>query len=245
MDADYKKPIFYQQNDYRTSQSRVHRFLLSAERNFIPVRSHPMCDAIKNPRNDYRPMSESAKEFQWKINQYRNVREDLAPSSDRVRYIHQFSDKIKASEIVKPLNYYRKRESDKPAFSELPRDVRLPPTFVPPPIEHTWRETHFTNTPGYYPFIDGLVSTTELDYRQHQNYEDSQTKLIPRVELPFNSDVAHFIPKTKLITQYPMKRAYDADNIRDLSKFKAPTYDRITVTKVPYRGLKSEKMEHF
>jgi hypothetical protein len=241
MNTDYKKPIIYQQSDYRTSQSRGHRFLLSSERNFIPIRSsaHP-----QNPRNDYRPKSETAKEFQWKINQYRNFREELAPALDRVRYLHQFTDKIKASEIIKPLHPYEK--FDKPTFCELPREVKLTPSIVSPPFNssHIWKQTQFTNTPGYYPLNDGLVSTTEINFHQHKNYSDAQTKLIKRVELPFNADVAHFIPKSKIIVKYPMCRA-SAENIRDKAKFKTPTFDRITITKVPFRGLQSEKMEHF
>lgn len=237
MNTDYKKPIIYLQSDYRTSQSRGHRFLLSSERNFIPIRSHPLCDVIKNPRSDYRPKSESAKEFQWKINQYRNSREELAPALDRVRYIHQFSDKIKASEIIKPLNYCGKLEKDMLIFYDLPKDFKLTPPLIPPPIEYFWKETQFTNTPGYYPLLDGLVSTTEIDFHQHENYTDARTKLIPRVELPFNSSNTH----------YPLcdRKISNAGITRDVSKFKTPTFDRITITRVPYRGLKSEKMEHF
>lgn len=243
MNTDYKKPIIYQQSDFRTSQSRGHRFILSSERNFIPIRSHPQCD--KNPRNEYRPLSETSKEFQWKINKYRNNREELAPALDRVRYIHQFTDKIKASEIIKPLKYCSTSLNDKKTFCDLPRDVKLPPSFIPPQIEHVWKETYFTNTDGYYPLLDGLVSTTEIDFYPHKNYSDAQTKLIQRVELPFNADVAHFIPKTKLIKEYPTCKAYSAENVRDVSKFIAPSYSRITITKVPYRGLKSEMMDQY
>lgn len=243
MNTDFKKPIMYQQSDFRTSQSRGHRFILSSERNFIPIRMHPQYD--KNSRNEYRPMSETSKEFQWKINKYRNNREQLAPALDRVRYIHQFTDKVKASEIIKPLKYCKKSENHGKTFCDLPRDVKLTSSFTPPPIEHVWNETHFTNTDGYYPLLDGLVSTTEIDFHQHKNYSDAQTKLIQRVELPYNADVAHFIPKSKLIKEYPTCKAYNAESVRDVSKFKAPCYDRITVTKVPFRGLKSEMMDQF
>lgn len=239
MNTDYKEPIFHQ-SDYRTSQSRAHRFLLSAERNLLQSNSHILCEELRNSWNDYRPKSESAKEFEWKINRNRNVREHLAMPHDRVHYTHQFSDKIKAMEIVKPIHNSREL-----AFQKLPREVKPRSSFNPPPVTHTWLENSFTNTPGYYKFLDGMLTTTDLDYHQHKN-SDAQTKLIPRVDLPFNSNVAFFIPKSHhLIKQNPMAKAYTAKNTRDILAFKAPSYDRITVTKVPYRGLESEMKANY
>lgn len=236
--TDYKEPIFHQ-SDYRTSQSRAHGFLLSAERNSTsnaPI----LCEELKNSWSDYRPKSESAKEFQWKINRNRNVRADLAMPHDRVRYNHQFTDKIKAMEKVKPMH-----NSMELAFTKLPREVIPRSSFNPPPIEHTWLENSFTSTPGYYKYLDGLLTTTDLDYHQHKNYSDARTELIPRVDLPFNSNVAFFVPKSKLIKQNPITKVYAAQNIRDISSFTAPSFDRITITKVPYRGLESEMRANY
>lgn len=245
MNIDYKKPVsIYYQSDNRTSQERAHRFLLSAERNFVPSSSHVLCKELRYSWCDYRPKSESAKEFQWKINQFRNAREELAPSHSKIAYNHQFSDKIKATKCV---NYFHvgERRGEK-TFTELPRDVKSRNSFNAPAIQHNYRETQFTSTPGYYPLLDGLVSTTDLDFHKHREYVNTQTKLIPRIDLPFNANVAFFIPKiNEIIKKSPMTKESQAENIRDTSKFTAPSYDRITITKVPYRGLESEFKGNF
>lgn len=238
MNIDYKKPISkYTQNDYRTSQTRSYQFISSSDRHFVPSKAHILCEELKITSADYRPRSESAKEFQWKINRNRNIRANRSMTNNRVNYIHQFSDEIKATE---PINLFKISASDKKEFMSLPKEVKFKNSFLPPQIEHAWRETYFTSTPGYYPLLDGLVSTTEIDYHRHKNYSDARTNLIPRVDLPFNSNVAFFTPKSKLIKENPLTKIYKAQNTRDLMIFPTPSYDRITITKVPYRGLESE-----
>ena len=240
MDVDYLQPTIYHQSDYRTSSSRAHRFKLSNERNFIPLKSHSLCSELKNSRADYRPVSESTKEYPWKINPSRNFRAELAAPIEKVRYIHQFTDKMKADKLIKPLNLYKSRAGDSDAFTSLPREIKLPTTVHPPTIQHFSRETFHTNTAGYYPYLDNLVSTTELDFHKHKNYETAKTNLIAQKELPFNSKVAFFTPKTKLIAQYPMYRKYDAKMLCDNSKFTTKVYDRITLMRTRCREVKSE-----
>lgn len=201
--TDYGDPIFYQKPDYRTANARAHRFCTSDERQFVPNKNHVLCNELKiGSCNDYRPKSESSKEFTWKINSARYHREELAPVSSSVRYTHQFTDKVKSSGVVLPLNEYKTVARDVALF--LPRE---PVTTIPttkPKITQLFKETHFTNTEGYFPLADPLVTTTELDYRPHTNYDTARTNLIVRKELPFNSDAAFFIPKSRLINGNPI-----------------------------------------
>lgn len=247
MNIDYKKPTIYHKSDYRTSSSRAHCFVLPSERVFVPKNAHILCSELKNTWTDYRPKSESQKQYLWKINSNRNFREEFAAPIDRVRYLHQFTDKIKAANVIKPLDYFRSRWSDSDAFSSLPRDVKLPvpieSDFVP--IEHVWKEEHFTNSPGYTPYLDHLVSTTSFDFHPHKSYVNAQTNLIVQKEMPFNANVAFFIPKSHLIKENPLCKKYDAKITRDISKFPTPSYDRITLMRTKCRERKSEMASNF
>ncbi|KAG5671240.1 hypothetical protein PVAND_001449 [Polypedilum vanderplanki] len=247
MNTDYKKPILYHQSDYRTSSSRAHRFLLSAERKFIPGNAHLLCSELKNSWSEYRPKSETTREFQWKINPNRNFREEFAAPIGRVHYLHQFTDKIKTADVIKPLDYFRSRSSDGGPFTNLPKSIKYPSGIESDlkKVEHIWRETHFTDTPGYYPMLDNLVSTTELDFHKHKNYSSAQTNLIVQKELPFNANVAFFTPKSKLIKEYPLCKKYDSKIVRDISKFPTPDFDRITLMRTKCREMKSEMASKF
>lgn len=245
--TDYGHPIIYQKSDYRTSNARAHRFTLSAEKNFVPSKSHNLCAELKSVWTDYRPRSESAKEFSWKINSQRSHREELAPVSTTVRYTNQFTDKVKVSAAVVSLNKYKTQYSDAPPFTAISHKPNL--TIVDPPkIEYAFRETHFTNTEGYFPHADTLVSTTELDYRPHSNYATARTNLIVRKEPPINSEVAFFIPKTKIIKENPLRNKYANKHLRDVAKFVAPSFDRIVPRKssfVKNFGLTSEMSSNY
>src|SRR5690349_8770602 len=123
--TDYGDPIIYQKSDYRTANARAHRFLLSNEKNFVPSNSHILCSELRKSWSDYRPQSESSKEFSWKINSKRFHREDLAMSAPSVHYLHQFTDKVKAKGVVIPLTYHKTQSTDVPAFTRFPREPGL------------------------------------------------------------------------------------------------------------------------
>ena len=228
--ADYGDPIIYQKSDYRTSNARAHRFCRSVEKHFVPLKTHKLCEELTKGWSDYRPKSESSKEFTWKINPHRNHREELAPSLTSVHYNHQFSDKVKAAAPIIPLNSFKSRE----AFQfPLPREPKIV-VIEPPKIEYQWKETHFTDTDGYFPHADMLVSTTELDYHLHPNYASAKTNLIVRKELPFNSEVAFFIPNSKLLNEYPLRDKYQSMHLKDVAKFPCPSYDRIVPNRAKF-----------
>ena len=224
--TDYGAPVIYQKPDYRTSQNRAHHFTLSVEKQFVPSKTHVLCADLKNSWNDYRPKSESSNEFSWKINRYRHHREDLAPSSSVVRYNHNFTDKIKVKGVVVPLNLYRSSLTDFPALTKLPREPKIVVT-KQPKINYDWKETHFTETTGYFPHSDCLISTTHLDFHPHENYGTARTNLIVRSERPFNADVAAFIPNSKLVGQNPLRNEYNNEIVRDISRVIPPSFDRI------------------
>lgn len=245
--TDYGDPVIYQKSDYRTANNRAHRFTLSAEKKFVPTKSHVLCEELKSNRDSYRPKSESSKEFSWKINSSRFHREDLAQAAPTVRHNHQFTDKIKTAGAIVPLNLYKSRFTDIPPFTNLPREPKIS-TFKQPNIEHNLKETHFTNTEGYFPHADPLVSTTQLDFCPHLNYATARTNLIVRKDLPFNSDVAFFIPESKLIKQYPLRQQYSNENVRDISRFIHPSFDRIVTNKLKFVknfGLTSEMSSNY
>lgn len=224
--TDYGDPIIYQKSDYRTSNARAHRFILSTEKNFVPSKSHVLCNELSRSWTDYRPQSESAKEFSWKINSKRFHHEDLAMLAPTVRYLHQFTDKMKSNGVVIPLQHCKTQSTDIPAFTRMPREPIMSIVHAPK-VEYKYKETHLTNTEGYFSNADPLVSTTTLDFHPHPNYATARTNLIVRKELPFNSDVAFFIPKSKLINENPMRKKYSNENMRDVSKFIHPSFDRI------------------
>jgi hypothetical protein len=245
--TDYGNPIIYQKSDYRTSNNRAHRFTFSAEKHFVPSKAHVLCEDLKNTWNDYRPKSESSKEFSWKINAKRNHREDLAPSSSSVCHLHNFTDKVKTKGAVFPLNLYKSRFTDVPPFVSLPREPKVV-VADQPKIEYRWRETHFTDTAGYFPHTDLLLSTTQIDFHPHSNYATARTNLIVHKELSFNADVASFIPKSKLIKQYPLRDEYNNMNTRDVSRFIPPSFDRIIPNRstfVKNFGLSTEMTSSF
>lgn len=245
MDIDYKKPILNTQCDYRTSASRAHSFKLSFDRNFIPLNAHKLCHELKKSVADYRPKSETTKEFQWKINPERKFREEFSAPVERVQYNHQFTDKMKAGKLIKPLSLYQSRAGDTVAFPDLPRDIKFPAAVYPPPIEHIWKESYPQNTSGYYPHLDYAVSTTNFDFHPHKDYKNAQTNLIVQKELPFNANVAFFKPNTKLIKEYPLHRKYDSEHLRDVSKFPTRTFDRITLLRTRCRMMNSETLSSF
>lgn len=237
---DYGNPVIYQKPDYRTSTSRGHRHLLNPERIFVPLKSQVLCQELQNDFNNYQPISHSAKEFQWKINTRRNIREDLAPSLNSVRYLHQFSDKVKGSVPIKSAKCY-------PLSTKLPPESKLT-DIAPPQIEHQWRETHYTNTDGYFPHADPLLSTTKLDYHPHSNYGTARTNLIVRKDFHFNINTAHFVPNSKILKQFPMFQQYDSKIIRDVSKFKHAAFDRIVPRKfdfIPNNAFTTETSSNF
>jgi hypothetical protein len=245
METDYLQPTIYHQSDYRTSSYRAHHFKLSPDRNFIPSNAHILCNELKRSQANYQPRSETVKEFQWKINPSRNFREEFAAPIERVRYIHQYTDKIKANALVKSLKLYKSKAGDCEAFPNLPRSVKQSIPVEPPRIDHLWRETFPTGSAGYYPHLDYSVSTTEFDFYKHKNYETARTNLIAQKELPFNSKVAFFIPKTKLIAENPFCGKYDAKHLRDISKFPTHSYDRITFMRTNCRPMRSETSSSF
>lgn len=221
--TDYGDPVIYQNPDYRTANAIAHRFCQPQEKNFVPARSHILCEELKTAWSDYRPRSESSKEFSWKINPNRNHREDLAPALSGVQYLHQFSDKVKANGPIFPIKNYKNRFT---FDASLPREPKIV-TVEPPKIQQIWKETHFTDTDGYFPFADKLLSTTELDFHLHSNYSTARTNLIVRNKPPFNCDEAFFIPKSKLLNENPLHEKYLNLNMRDVAKFTPPSYDRI------------------
>jgi hypothetical protein len=249
MNTDYKKPEAYHQSDYRTSSSRVHRFALSTDRNFIPNNTH-LCSEQKNSlSHQHRPRSETTREYQWKVNSNRSFREEFAPPINRVHYLHQFTDKIKAVGVNKQLDFFRSRWSDEDgSFTMMPKDVRYPIGIegILQPTEHICRETHLTSTAGVYPLLDGLVSTTELDFHKHKTYSSSQTNLIVQKELPFNAAVAFFTPNSrKIIKEFPLCKKYDAKIVRDISKFPTADFDRITLMRTKCREMKTEMASNY
>lgn len=228
--TDYGCPIIYHKTDYRTANARAHRFCSSVERKFVPKKSRVLCQELKSGWSDYRPKSESSEEFLWKINSNRSHREEFAPSSSAIHYTNHIADKITLLKVAaaptSTLKCYRSLCSIIPPFVSLPRTPKL--TIVEPPkIEHAWRESHFTDTEGYFPYADQLVSTTELNFIPHSNYSIARTNLIIRKELPFNADDAFMIPKSRLIKQYPLCDKYCNKNVRDVAKFIPPSFDRI------------------
>lgn len=240
--TDYGDPILYEKSDYRTATARAHRFTLSAEKKFVPRGSHTLCRELNSGWSDYRPKSESSKQFTWKINSQRNHHEALAPSLSSVGYNHSFTDKVKASGVVIPLNYYRSRFTDVPPFISVPHKPSVT-ALKQPKIEYICRETHTTDTEGYFPMVDTLVSTTSLDFKPHPNYATAKTNLILKKKLPFNSDVAFFVPESKLIKEYPLRNQYSNENMRDVALFIPPSYDRIVSNRsnfVSNFGLTSE-----
>lgn len=224
--------------EYQTSSARAHRLSVSSERHFVSNKNHILCNELKNSAcNDYRPKSESSKEFSWKINSSRYHREELAPVSSSIRYIHRFSNQVTPSDKCKTV-------SD----CSLPRTLFTTESISKPKIVHSCKETHFTNTEGYFPLADPLVSTTEIDYRLHSNYATARTNNIVRKESPFNSDAALFTLKSKLINDYPMRDRYRNLNLRDDSKFSQPSFDRIVPNRmqfVKYFGMSSEMSSNY
>lgn len=226
--TDYGNPIIYHKSDYRTANAFAHRFCVSVDKNFVPKKSHTLCRELKAGWGDYRPKSESAKQFGWKINSKRSHREELAPLSSSVRCIHNFTDKLKMSAPMIPL----KSSSSRFKETSLPREPNL--TIVSrPKIEYVSRETHFTDTGGYFPHADQLISATQLDFHPHPNYSTARTNLIVRKELPFNSDIAFMIPVSKLINENPFRKKHCNENMKDNAKFVPLSFDRI----IPNRSL--------
>jgi hypothetical protein len=245
--TDYGDPVVFQKTDYRSANQRAHRFTLSTEKKFIPAKSHVLCDEIKYGLSSYHPTSESAKEFSWKINSKRNHHEDLAPHESSVRYLHQFTDKIKASGSIIPLNLCRSGFTDIPPFTTLPKEPRTK-LDKDPKIGYQWRGSQYTHTDGYFPQCDLLLSTTQLDFHMHPNYSTARTNLIVRKELPFNSDRAYFIPNSKLIRDPPFTQKYSCLLTKDDSKFSQKTFDRIVPFKssfVENFGLTTEASSNF
>jgi hypothetical protein len=238
--TDYGDPILFNKSDYRTSNAIAHRFKVSSEREFVPLNTHQLCSEVETRFRDYRPQSESSKEFARKINSKRNHREDLAASSGSIKYNHQFTDKVKVSAPVAALNLVRSRFSDVPPLSIPISEPSVRARIADPPIEILHKRSHFTDTEGFARFSDTLVSTTQLDYHLHRNYGTARTNLIVRDEKPFNADSAFFIPgpHSKLINSFPMRSQYHNEIIRDKSKFSQSDFDRI----VPFR---SNFVEHF
>lgn len=244
--TDYSDPITYENSDYRTANARGLRFTLSAERKFIPNKAHVLCNELNIVWSDYRPKSESFRQFTWKINSQRNRHEELAPSLSSVKHNHNFTDKIKSSIIV-PLNYYRSRHTDVPPFVSISHNPKIS-VLEQPKIEYNCRDTHFTNSEGYFPHVDPLVSTTTLNFHPHINYATAKTNLIVKKKLPFNADVAFFIPKSKLIKEYPPCSQYNNKNMRDVASFTHPTFDRIVPNRsqfVSNFGLTSEMSANY
>lgn len=226
--SDYSDPILPHKSDYRTSNVRAHRYKQSLERNFVPQQTHQLCSELKAPHHDYRPKSETSNQFAWKINTHRNHREDLAISSSSAHYNHQFTDKVKVSAPIAPLNFYRSRHTDASPFNVLLREPMVRERDCEPAIEILDKTSHYTHTPGYFPMSDQLVSLTQLDYHQHRNYATARTNLIVRREKPFNADSTFFAARSKLINSYPMRgQRYSNELTRDKSKFSQSNYDRI------------------
>lgn len=239
--TDYGDPILFNKSDYRTSNAIAHRFKVSSEREFVPLKTHQLCSEVKTCFRDYLPQSESTKEFAWKINSKRNHREYLAPSSASIKWNHQFTDNVKISAPVAPLNLIRSRSTDVPPLSIPLREPSVTARIAhDPPIEILHKRFHHTDTEGYSRLSDALVSTTQLDYHLHRNYGAARTNLIVRDEKPFNADSTFFIPgpHSKLINSFPMRSQYRNEIIRDKSKFPQSDFDRI----IPYR---SNFVEHF
>lgn len=242
--TDYGDPIIYQTPDYRTSNARAHRFCRSVEKHFVPSNCHVLCEELKSGWSDYRPKSESSKEFSWKVNSNRNHREDLAPSSSTVRYLHQFGDKVKTAAPIHPLNDCKTRYTFDISLPREPKIIAV----EPPKIEQLWKETHFTDTDGYFPHADTLLSTTELDFHLHPDYPTARTNLIVRQELPFNSDTAFYIPNSKLLNENPLCEKYCNLNMRDVARFTCPSYDRIVPNRsnfVKNFGLSTEMSSNY
>lgn len=226
--SDYGDPILQHKSDYRTSTSRAHRSKLSLERNFVPQNTHQLCSELQSSFHDYRPKSETSNQFLWKINPHRKHREDLAISSGSAHYNHQFTDKVKTSAPIAPLNFYRSRHTDVSPFSAPLREPVVREREVEPKIEILDKSTHhYTNTEGYFPRLDQLVSMTQLDYHQHANYATARTNLIVSQARPFNADSTFFMPRSKLIYSYPMRGQYLNEITRDKSKFSQANYDRM------------------
>ncbi|CAO1425019.1 unnamed protein product [Diamesa serratosioi] len=233
--TDYGKPLIHQNTDYRTSSSHALHRKHSSSRNFLPdTNSESLCNLIKsNIPCKYNPQSETTKEFQWKINRYRSIhREDLAPSLKGVQYLHQFANKIKLN-VIKPLSDCKTLYRDQMTFKQLPRN---PPISTTQPFKYEMKKiTHFTNTAGYFPMADPMVSTTTLDYIPYSNY-NAKTTLITRNDMEFNSN-------TPIVKKHPMSHQYPAMITRDKSKFPFPIYNRIVPRKskfVPNHGLTTE-----
>jgi len=241
--TDYGHPICRHKSDYRTSNNRAHRFLLSAERDFVPRNSRVLCNELHEAAL-YQPRSETCKEFKWKINSARNFREELAPRLTSVQRIHQFTDSINGRAPRVPLN------PDASRFDNLPPEKLELPQYQPAKIDYQWRETHFTDTPGFFPLTDPLISTSELDFRLHNNYATARTNLIVRKEVEFNNVTAAFIPKTRrIINQFPFnQRQFKNEQLRDIAKFIPPSYDRIPTMRspfVPFHGLTTEASSNY
>ena len=234
--TDYRHPIIYQKSDYRTSSSCALPPKHSASRNFVPdSNSESLCNLIRSEIPcSYNPKSETTKEFQWKINRYRSIhREDLAPSLKEVHYLHQFANKIKLN-VIKPLSDCKTFYRDQLTFKQLPREPQISST---EPFKYEMEKmTHFTNTAGYFPMADSMISTTTLDYIPHSNYDNAKTNLITRIDMEFNSN-------SPIIRKHPMSQHFPAMITRDKSKFPFPIYDRIVPRKskfVPNCGLTTE-----
>lgn len=234
--TDYRHPIIYQKSDYRTSSSRALPPKHTSSRNFLPdSNSESLCNLIRSEIPcRYNPKSETTKEFQWKINRYRSIhREELAPSLREVSYLHQFANKVKLN-AIKPLSDCKSSYRDQLTFKQLTREPKVSST---EPFKYEMEKmTHFTNTAGYFPMADPLVSTTTLNYIPHSNYDDAKTVLITRTDMEFNSI-------SPIIKKHPMSQHFPALITRDRSKFTFPIYDRIVPRKskfVPNTGLTTE-----
>lgn len=239
--SDYGDPILFEKCDYRTSSAIAHRFKVSSEREFVPLKTHQLCGELKTCFRDYRPQSETSKQFLWKINSKRNHREDLASSLSSVRCNHQFTDKVKISAPFAPLNFYRSSFTDVPPLKIPIREPSVKTINSDPPIEILHKRSHYTDTEGFARLSDTLVSTTQLDYHLHRNYAAAKTNLIVRDEKAFNADSTFFIPGSHsklLVNSFPMGNRNQCEIVRDRSKFSQSDFDRI----IPNR---SNFVEHF
>jgi hypothetical protein len=249
--TDYGDPILPSKCDYRTSTAIAHRFKVSLEREFVPLKTHQLCKELKTCFRDYQPQSETLKQFQWKINSKRNHREDLAPSSSSIRWNHQFTDKVKTSAPIAPLNFYRSSFTDVPPLNLQVNEPSVRTINSDPSIEILHKRSHYTDTEGFAHLSDTLVSTTQLDYHLHRNYVASKTNLIVRDEKPFNADSTFFIPgphSKLLFNSFPMGNRNQCEIIRDRSKFSQSDFDRIIPNRsnfVEHSGLTTEMTSNY
>lgn len=242
---DYKVPVSFRSNDYRTATDRAHPFYpLHEVPKPIPVYSKNRV-LEENPIHAV-SISETTQQFPFKqAFSYQPRAADLPYRQQRLEFAKNFGDKLRWK-VVQPINEYQTSSSldyQGKCYAEETIPLEIPSlSIVQRPIHEL-----SPNIEGYAKYLDPYISTTHLDHTLFT--KDKQLGIAKKNAITFWDWMDY--PKTRLgfgLKESLIKQKSTVEPIYDKCKFNGAVYDRQpkkTMKFVPNNGMTTEMTDNY